>query len=523
MSKTLQQIFALNPTTVINDTDLFYLVQSPYTPGSDAGISGLSLKSIFVLSTAVIDPTHGGTGISSYILGDTIYASGVNTLAKLAGNITTTKQFLSQTGTGVISAAPSWSIVSGSDIAGAALSAANDTNVTLTLGGTPLTALLRAASITAGWTGQLSVARGGTGLASVTAHNLLVGNGTTALTLLAPSVTTGVPLISQGASADPIYGTALVAGGGTGLTTLTAFNLLVGNGTGNVALVAPSATTGVPLISQGAASNPVYGTAVVAGGGTGNTTFTAFAVICAGTTATGAFQNVSGVGSTGNVLTSNGPGALPTWQAVTVAGQALTRTNDTNVTVTLGGAPATALVNAASLTMGWTGQLSVARGGTGVAAAKFIIQQVSTETGTVATGTTLIPTDNTIPQITEGDEYMTLAITPTSATNILVIEAQGYFASSNATNKNIGMALFQDATANALAASICPTINAAANFTSGMIAIKHRMVAGTTSATTFRIRAGADIAGTTTFNGAAATQRYGGVLNSYIMITEITP
>ena len=45
----------------------------------------------------------------------------------------------------------------------AALSHVNDTNVTMTLGGTPLTALLQATSMTLGWTGQLSVARGGTG------------------------------------------------------------------------------------------------------------------------------------------------------------------------------------------------------------------------------------------------------------------------------------------------------------------------------------------------------------------------
>lgn len=45
----------------------------------------------------------------------------------------------------------------------AALTEVNDTNVTLSLGGTPSTALLQAASITAGWTGTLAVARGGTG------------------------------------------------------------------------------------------------------------------------------------------------------------------------------------------------------------------------------------------------------------------------------------------------------------------------------------------------------------------------
>lgn len=56
--------------------------------------------------------------------------------------------------------------VAGSDITGAALTKTDDTNVTLTLGGTPTTSLLRAASITAGWSGTLAVARGGTGSAT---------------------------------------------------------------------------------------------------------------------------------------------------------------------------------------------------------------------------------------------------------------------------------------------------------------------------------------------------------------------
>jgi hypothetical protein len=51
-----------------------------------------------------------------------------------------------------------------SDIAsGAALTKGDDTNVTLTLAGTPATALLKATSITAGWTGTLAAARGGFG------------------------------------------------------------------------------------------------------------------------------------------------------------------------------------------------------------------------------------------------------------------------------------------------------------------------------------------------------------------------
>ena len=54
-------------------------------------------------------------------------------------------------------------------------------------------------------------------------------------------------------------------------------------------------------------------------------------------------------------------------------------------------------------------------------ASKFL-QEISAETGAVATGTTIIPYDDTIPQITEGTEFMTLAITPISATSKLIIE-----------------------------------------------------------------------------------------------------
>ena len=55
-------------------------------------------------------------------------------------------------------------------IAGAALTAANDTNVQLTTGGAASTSLLAAASVTAGWAGTLSAARGGFG-ANVSAQS----------------------------------------------------------------------------------------------------------------------------------------------------------------------------------------------------------------------------------------------------------------------------------------------------------------------------------------------------------------
>lgn len=111
------------------------------------------------------------------------------------------------------------------------------------------------------------------------------------------------------------------------LTGLTTHNVLVGAGSATITKVAPSATSGVPLISQGSSSDPSFGTAVVAGGGTGDTSFTAYSVICGGTTSTGALQNVSGVGTSGQVLTSNGAGTLPTWQAAG-GGSGVTITGD---------------------------------------------------------------------------------------------------------------------------------------------------------------------------------------------------
>jgi hypothetical protein len=90
--------------------------------------------------------------------------------------------------------------------AGAAVTKADDTNVTLTLGGSASTGAVNAFSVTAGWTGQLSVPRGGTGKASWTAHTGLFGNGTSAATELA-GCTNGLWHWSA-SSSDPTCNTA---------------------------------------------------------------------------------------------------------------------------------------------------------------------------------------------------------------------------------------------------------------------------------------------------------------------------
>lgn len=84
---------------------------------------------------------------------------------------------------------------------------------------------------------------------------------------------------------------------------------------------------------------------------------------------------------------------------------ALTRVNDTNVTLTLGGTPGTSLLQPVLLTMGWTGQLSGARGGTGVnngastitVGGNFAMSGAFTFTGTLTGNTSVtFPTSGTL-------------------------------------------------------------------------------------------------------------------------------
>lgn len=146
----------------------------------------------------------------------------------------------------------------------------------------------------------------------------------------------------------------------------------------------------------------------------------------------------------------------------------------------------------------------------------MIVQEVTAVFTAVATGTTAIPLDDTIPQNTEGDEYMTLAITPTSSTNRLVIICSALLSSSISTR--LTAALFQDTTANALAVGVIFENTATAPNT---VPVFHSMLAGTTSSTTFKIRAGSQGAATTTFNGSSGASIYGAITKSSMIIREI--
>ena len=145
-----------------------------------------------------------------------------------------------------------------------------------------------------------------------------------------------------------------------------------------------------------------------------------------------------------------------------------------------------------------------------------IVQIVKYQTGSVATGTGVIPYDDTIPQNTEGDQYMSSSIAPTDASNILKIDVVAYLV-HNVSDFEIA-ALFRD---NILSAFAVGTVANYYNDIPTPVNFTYFMIAGTTNIITFKVRGGAPVAGTTTFNGAYGARKFGGVMASSITITEI--
>ena len=201
-------------------------------------------------------------------------------------------------------------------------------------------------------------------------------------------------------------------------------------------------------------------------GGTGRSSHTPYGVICGGTTTQGAHQSVSDIGTAGQVLTSNGAGALPTMQDA----------------------------------------------GSGK------IVKVAVETlASYSTTTTNIPVDNTIPQSTEGAELMTLAYTPEDPLNILSIEFIAPFTDGGGGVTYV-FALFKDSDASAVIAGASRSNGGigAASFI-----LPYEEVAGS-GARTYKIRFGGTQSQTIAVGGQSNGARFSTVPKAYLRITERT-
>lgn len=142
-----------------------------------------------------------------------------------------------------------------------------------------------------------------------------------------------------------------------------------------------------------------------------------------------------------------------------------------------------------------------------------LVQVVETEDATYQSISSVISIDDSIPVKTEGTEIFTLAITPNNTANILTIHVLMNL--NTATTLSGTLALFQDDVTNAIAAwGVVDTLI-------GPYHVVHKMAAGTTSSTTFKVRLGVN-SSSIRVNGTSG-RVYGGVMVSRLWIEETKP
>ena len=205
---------------------------------------------------------------------------------------------------------------------------------------------------------------------------------------------------------------------------------------------------------------------------------------------------------------------------------ALTLTHNATSLILPGGVNITTAVNdryeARSLGSGnWiVTKYQKADGTAAVATSGHVIQvKEGTPYATYATATAVFPDDDTIPQNTEGTEIISdCTITPSSATNRLKIYASIPAITAGSIPFNPGAGIFQDSIANALATG---RAHLGGNAEPGNIFFTHEMVAGTTSAITFKLRYSACTVGITYINGDDSARKWGGTLAARLWVEEI--
>jgi len=149
-----------------------------------------------------------------------------------------------------------------------------------------------------------------------------------------------------------------------------------------------------------------------------------------------------------------------------------------------------------------------------------VIQSVRASTSNVFNVTAIVPFDNTIPQTSEGLQIVTVAITPTSSSNILRVTVSGG-GTSNVGGTNVYPMIFRDSNTDASAVGFSTTAT-----TSGFIFgtyLKTDIVAGSTAATTLKFYAGVNTGAQAYFNANnSGGALFGGTSTAEITVEEIS-
>ena len=262
------------------------------TVGSSPVTSSGTLALTF--SGTAIPAANGGTAQTTYSTGDLLYASGANTLSKLA--IGTSAQVLT-----VTAGVPAWEAVAGTGTVTSVDMSGGTTG--LTTSGGPVTS-----SGTITLAGTLAAVNGGTAQTTYATGDLLYASGANTLAKLGIGTAAQVLTVTSGV---PAWGSA----GGAGTVTSVAQSFTGGlisvsgspiTSSGTLALSVAGTSGGIPYFSSAStwatsAALTQYG--VVYGGGAGATPV------------------ATAAGTTGQVLTATTSGA-PSWTTLVVSAPA---------------------------------------------------------------------------------------------------------------------------------------------------------------------------------------------------------
>ncbi len=302
-------------------------ISSTLPSATQLNITSLGTVTTGTWQGTTIGPTYGGTGLTSYTLGDVPYASASNTLSKLSGNSTTTKKFLSQTGNGATSAAPSWGTLGASDLPTYPINSVMITNVTGTLtagGGTTANTILQGSVTGPVWSTAtfpstttenqlLYSSSANTVIGLTTANNgVLITSG-----VGAPSISSTLPSAVQGninttgtITSGVWNGTKVSESyGGTNQSTYTTGDLLYASGPNSLSKLPIGSNThvltvsgGVPTWAAGSGGVSLSGLTAATGANSINNDTNAQTwnwQLTANTTAFNITENVASTGGTG--------------------------------------------------------------------------------------------------------------------------------------------------------------------------------------------------------------------------------
>jgi hypothetical protein len=331
------------------------VTQTTFSAGT-TGFTPSTPTSGAVTLAGTLITSNGGTGQSTYTAGDLLYYASGTALTKLG--IGTNGQILTSTGS-----APQWTTLSGVAV----------TSINFgTTGLTPATATSGAVSVA----GTLNAANGGTGQSSYTVGDILYASTTTALSKLA-DVATGNALISGGVGVAPswgkigltthVSGTLGVGNGGTGQTTYTDGQLLIGNTTGNTLTKA--------TLTQGSGITITNGSGAITIANASPMTYPGAGIPNSTGSAWGTSYSTSGTGTT-VALTGN-----PTFASLTNSG---------NITFTGTGNRITGDFSNATVTNRVAFQTSTTNGNTGV----YFLPNGTSTTCSIQTFNTADPTNS---------------------------------------------------------------------------------------------------------------------------------